>query len=232
MKSPAALTIGAIVVITIISGIVQGKLSGRWGPSVDLIAAGRTLHSLPQKIGNWEMSSELEVSDVVRRMLRCTGSTHRRYFNRETGQAVNMVLIVGPPGPISVHIPEICFSSQAYTQQGERESRRVKAADGSREGDFWALTFRPNDLDSLPLRVYYAWSSGDRWQAVDNPRYTRSGSKVLYKIQLAGDLRDTLSKESPELDPCKSFLEQMLALPEVPGGTSTSTSEQVADAAR
>jgi hypothetical protein len=122
-----------------------------------------------------------------------------------------MALIVGPPGPTAVHRPEICYSSQDYTQEGATRRVTVTAEDDSGTGEFWTLTFRPNDVDSLPLSVYYAWSNGDRWEAPENPRLSHSGAKILYKIQLAGDKPDA----SPT-DPCESFLQSMLAQPHLP----------------
>ena len=213
IKSHTLLCIVAIVVITVVSGVVEGTLSGRWGPSVDLVAAGQALGSFPKEIGDWEMQKEDQVDEKVLEVLRCTGSLHRVYMNRETGQVVNVALIVGPPGPPSVHVPEICYSSQAHTQEGPRQSVRLAAADGSRDGDFWSLTFRPNDVNSLPLSVFYAWSSGQRWEAAENPRMSLSGTKILYKIQLAADIRETFSPRSGTTSPCQSFLESMLAEP-------------------
>lgn len=215
-NSRTRLSIAAIAVITLISGVVQGTLSGRWGPSPDLIAAGETLQSFPREFGDWQMEKDEQVEEQVLEILRCTGSLHRTYSNPRTGQVVNMALIVGPPGPTAVHIPEICYSSQAYTQQAERKRVRIAATDNSREGEVWAVRFRSNDLNSFPLSVCYAWSGGQRWEAVENPRVSLSGAKVLYKLQLAGDVQDDAVGDSTD-DPCLSFLQSMLAQPDLPG---------------
>lgn len=215
-NSRTLLSIAAIAVITIISGVVQGTLSGRWGLSPDLIAAGEALQSFPSEFGDWQMEKEEQVREQVREILRCTGSLHRTYANRRTGQVVNLALIVGPPGPTSVHTPEICYSSQDYTQEEERERARVASADNTRDGEFWCLTFRPNDLNSFPLSVCYAWSNGQRWEAPDNPRVSHSGAKVLYKLQLAGNIQDAAVGDNMA-DPCVSFLRSMLTQPNLPG---------------
>lgn len=212
---PVLPTVAAILVITFVSGIVQGTLSGRWGPSEDLVAAGEALGSLPHTIADWEMQSESKIEETTVEVLRCTGSVSRIYVNRVNGQLVKMALIVGPPGPISVHKPEICYSSQNYTQQGERQRVHVEAIDGSNEGYFWALTFKPNNLNGVPFRVYYAWSDGGPWQAVENPRVSRSNAKLLYKIQLSGNIAAIPSADN-RIEPCKSFLEALLALPDMP----------------
>lgn len=218
MKRSILVTVFVIASITVISGLVEGTLSGRWGPSPDLIAAGESLDRFPREFGDWTVSSESEMAESVKEELQCTGSMTRTYVNGQTGQVIRIAMIVGPPGPTAVHVPEICYSSQAYTQEGERERVHVEAADGSRQGDFWALTFRPNDLNGYPLRVYYAWSDGHQWQAVENPRVSLSGEKVLYKLQLAADVRGGLSAgANGQLDPCLGFVESLLAAPELPG---------------
>ncbi len=210
---PARMVVAAIVLVTIVSGVVQGTLRGRWGPPEDLRRAGQTLAHLPTSIGDWETQSEEPIEEVVATMLRCTGSIFRTYVHRTSGQSVRVALVVGPPGPISVHTPEICFSSQDYTQQTERQRVPVRAADGSRDGQFWALSFRPNNLNGVPLRVYYAWSAdGLAWQAAENPRFSLSGRKVLYKIQLAGTVPRWQGTSAADGDPCKNFLEPFLAV--------------------
>ena len=217
MKLRMLICLTSIIAITIVSGLVQGSLSGRWGPSVDLVAAGQQLRSLPREFGPWQLQTEREMEPDVVEALQCTGHVYGRYANSQTGQTVDMALIVGPPGPTSVHVAEICFSSQDYQQQGQRQRVRVQATDGSRTGEFWSLTFRSNDVDGFPLSVWYGWSDGRQWQAPENPRVSHSSTKVLYKIQVAGNVREALSGQSPQQDPCQSFLQSLLAVSDLPG---------------
>jgi hypothetical protein len=141
--------------------------------------------------------------------LQCAGYVSRSYEHQPTGGMVNMVLIVGPPGPTSVHIPDVCYASRDYRQQGPRESVRVESEDGTQAGQFWSLTMRPNDLTAVPLRSYYAWSAGDEWVAAENPRLTFGGESLLYKVQLAASI--TGDGKADTSDPGKLFLKSFLA---------------------
>jgi hypothetical protein len=217
-NSRTLLAAGAIAVITIISGVVQGRLSQRWGPAPDLIAAGEALEEIPAEFGDgaWEMRESIDVDPEVTKILRCSGYIHRVYVHRETGAEVSMAMIVGPPGPTSVHIPEICFDSSNHTLEGERTRVQIAGPDGESKGEFWSLDYRPNDLDNVPFRVHYAWSNGKRWEAVDNPRFRLAGTKTLYKLQVSGDTGESMFGGG-ESDPGRKFLESMLAEQGIPG---------------
>jgi hypothetical protein len=43
------------LVLTIVTGVVCGRLSLRWDPSADMVAAGRHLQTLPEQFGDWQM---------------------------------------------------------------------------------------------------------------------------------------------------------------------------------
>jgi hypothetical protein len=159
------------------------------------------------------MQSESEMEPEVVDVLQCAGYVFRTYVNEITGQSVRIVILVGPPGPTAVHIPEICYSSIDYSLQGERQSVLVQADDGSEEGEFWAVTFRPNNLGAKFLRVYYAWGDGNAWGAVENPRVEFGARRVLYKLQISGELGTSNRMGDADEDGCKSFLKQFLASP-------------------
>ena len=50
-------------------------------------------------------------------------------------------MIAGPAGPISVHTPEICYSSRAYSIQEPRVQTAVSDKNG-RTHSFWSVSFR------------------------------------------------------------------------------------------
>ena len=63
------------------------------------------------------------------------------------------------------------------------------------------------DVDPHELRVWYAWSDGEKWSAEKNPRWDYLGLPRLYKIQLASRISE---KEDSKNQPIKSFLEEFL----------------------
>lgn len=205
------LTAVAIVSLTIVSGMVHGRLSHRWGPSADVVAAGEALKDMPTKFGPWEMRGEEPLTEQVVQTLQCSGYVNREYYNLDTGRSVRVAVYVGPPGPISAHRPEICYSSQDFETKDETERIEIRSTDGDRMlGELWAVTFRTNNVHRSPLRVYYAWSDGGSWQATDTPRITFGGGKMLYKMQLSAPASAGEDVRQPEFDTCRIFLQDML----------------------
>ncbi len=212
------LIVVAIVSLTIVSGVVQGRFSQRWGPSTDMAAAGKNLKEMPTKFGSWEMRSEEPLAEFVVQTLQCSGFVNRRYHNLDTGRSVHVAIYVGPPGPISAHRPEICYSSQDFETQDKTERVEIRSGDKV-SGEFWAMTFRTNNVHQNPLRVYYAWSDGGRWQATESPRVTFGGGKLLYKIQLSAAAVAGEDLQQPEFDTCRTFLQDLLEAMPLAGET-------------
>jgi uncharacterized protein DUF3485 len=190
--------------LTVASGTVIGKMSNRWGPSQDSLAAARKLEEFPEEFGNWKLRSSERMSDDVVEMLECSGHFSRVYANQESGEVVNVAVTVGPSGPIAVHTPEVCFSSRAHKTLESRKSTAV----GDSDDQFWATTFESNDLNANLIRVYYGWTPGDHWAATENPRVSLAWCPYLYKIQLASHL--PAGTDLTSNDPCKNFLEDFI----------------------
>jgi len=200
-----ALALG--ILLTLSAGALYGKYSQRWGPPADLTTAAAQLERLPGQLGNWKLAEELPMEDSSVQMLECAGYVNRRYVNQQSGQIVNLAIIVGPAGPTAVHTPEICFSSRAYDLQRERQ-RIVLESSPTKKHAFWRVDFSTKNALADDLRVYYAWSLGRTWEASASPRYEFAAQPYLFKLQLAGAVRPgTVGKDS---DPCREFLEELL----------------------
>ncbi len=192
--------------ITITTGIVCGRVSQRWGPVPDLVAAGKHLSSLPTQIGSWQLLEEDSMSESEIQMLSCAGYVNRKYIDRRSGDTVSMAIYVGPSGPISVHTPEVCFSSRDYTP--EAAHRRVEfAAPNNLKHSLWSTTFRANNAIADRLRVYYGWLVDDTWTAAESPRFTFAGSPMLFKLQIACSVPP--GKSGDGIDPCHAFLQEL-----------------------
>lgn len=178
---------GIAIGLIVIGGALYGNYSQRWGPPADLLAMGQAVDTMPDKIGDWNKIDETRMEKSVLEMLECAGYVNRQYQHRSTGQIVNVAVLVGPPGPIAVHTPEICFSSRAYEQRSIRERLEMKAQLAGVHS-FWRLDFDTKNMLANRLRVYYAWSIGPRWIAADAPRYEFAAGPALYKLQLATEI--------------------------------------------
>jgi len=196
-----------IVALTVLSGMVHGHLSGRWGDPPEVKEAARKLKELPREFGPWRMHSEEEMTDHVRGMLECDGYLFRTYVHQETGESVRVAFLLGPSGPISVHTPEICYSSRDYDVRDEKAPMTVEDGEGA-AGEFWVLTFQSRDVNADLLRVCYAWSAGRDWSIPKEPRFTFAASPHLYKIQMASVLPPGADLETE--DTCRKFLHDFM----------------------
>jgi hypothetical protein len=193
--------------ITITTGVICGRLSQRWGPVPDLLAAADHLAGFPTQIGNWQLLGEEVIPDPILQVLSCAGYVNRHYVNRKSGQTVDLAITVGPGGPISVHTPEICYSSRAYSVTEPR--RRWQLTDGEgRTHSFWNTAFRSTNANAERLRVYYGWCADGEWTASDSPRFEFAGRRLLFKLQMASRVSPVGTTNTN--DPCQEFLADFL----------------------
>ena len=206
------LTLGIILVaaVTLLSGWVHGRMTNRWGYPEDTQAAAKKLDEVPTRFGNWQLESSEAMSENTIRMLDCVGYFVREYVNLQTGDAVKAALILALPEPLTLHTPEVCFSSREYTVTQKRQRVTVQNPDGA-DDEFWALTFRSNRLEGDMLRVCYGWSTGGRWSAPQQSRFTFK-QPYLYKIQLAAHV--PLGADLETADICRDFLQDFIPVVE------------------
>ena len=198
--------IGFLVLIlgTLGVGIVHGRLSNRWGLQANAeLASQRLQPPLPETVGNWRMRHEDKLPSAVTAILQCPAYVVRVYEHQQTGDVVNVAVLLGPPGPISVHTPEVCYSSREYTPDGERRKTTVKD-ENDREHTLWQLPLNSNNLNASSLRVFYGWSTGTTWEAVEYPRFCFGSLPHLYKLQVA--VTDHPSSAAIEFDSGQDFL--------------------------
>lgn len=199
-----------VVGLTGLVGAVYGRLTQRWGPTADLTAAARRLADFPQKIGTWELVNEQPIAEDVVEMLSCGGYVNRQYVDRATGHIISVAILLGPPGPIAVHTPEVCYSSRAYTLQKPRNELSLTDEQG-RGHSFWSTKFSSSTPSVDELEVCYAWSDDGDWKASRSPRFEFAARPFLVKIQLAAlspATSPTQSKQTPSV--CQEFLSAML----------------------
>lgn len=182
-SSAATYGLAALLVVTlgVSSGLAHGLLDGRWLIQPNLQAIGGQLDRLPAKLGDWVLLQDDELPASALEMLRCYGHTYRTYQNTNTGSRVSVAVLFGPRGPIAVHTPELCYSSQGVSQSQERYAVKVDTEDQSHT--LWKVDFMSALSAEPEFSVYYAWSDGGPWQASKQPRFWLTDR--LYKIQLS-----------------------------------------------
>lgn len=208
MKLTSLISLGtALVAMTVVVGIVHGRWTNRWGHRPDIKSAGIRLEQLPMTIGDWQSKTNDALDPGAASLLRCAGTVSRVYENGKTGDRISIAVLLGPSGPISVHTPEVCYSSQDYHISQDRT--RWTLADADQSGDeLWDLRMEGNDISAAPFRVLYGWTNNKLWHATENPRFSFGGSSYLYKLQLAGPI----PTEEQKRDVCREFLTEFLPI--------------------
>lgn len=199
--------LGSIVAffLTLASGFMQGSLSNRWGISNLQRQAGERLESFPANFADWETKKTEKLGSDALNQLVPYGYFQRDYVNRKSGAAINVLVLLGSSGPISVHTPEVCYASRDHQQLGERIKLPIPGRNG---GDsIWKTTFRLSGVDAQVLNIYYGWSAGDAWIAAEKPRFSFSTRKFLYKVQITNRAAENRSANNdPANDPAVQFM--------------------------
>lgn len=190
------------------SGLFVGRAAGRWGAGTSTTTAQELLtRNLPEKAGNWHKADEQVLEPDVLKMLQCEAYIARVYEHIQTGDRVTVAVLLGPAGPISVHTPEICYSSRDFTVSKTRTKTAIEDSSG-KSHEFWEVLLKSHTSEMSSQRVLYAWSTGGPWDATASPRFAYAGAPYLYKIQLAAGSRRTTV--TGDFDPSKDFLRTFL----------------------
>ena len=153
----------------------------RWGNSEALQqAADRLRKPLATQLGNWRLQGEQPFGTDVLRLLQCPAHFCCTYINVQTGDNITVAVLVGPPGPISAHSPEVCYPSQDFQMTSTRKAFKVRDRSGQ-EHSLWQLTLQETGVNALPLRVIYGWGTGDDWTATDSPRFAHAQAPTFIK---------------------------------------------------
>ncbi|HPP52050.1 MAG TPA: exosortase-associated EpsI family protein [Thermoguttaceae bacterium] len=185
MKSPLPLTIPTTigVVLIILTTIVQGFLTDRWGPSSSeqIEAFARALENVPLRIGDWEVQQITEMDPREREAAGAVGDLSRTYRNPHTQEVVSVYMICGPSRSVAVHTPEACYVSSGFRMEDKIRPYEIKF--GNTSGEFRTATFLKEDpTSSQLLRVFWAWNATGQWEAPEWPRMKYGGRTPLNKV--------------------------------------------------
>jgi hypothetical protein len=185
------------LVVLLCGGFAQGLMSHRWLPNAAVQNAALALNDIPSRIGNWT-SEDIALADADRKIGGIAGYVQRNYRDRTTGTEVSLLLVVGEPGPISVHPPTACFSGRGYNvvrQPGvlaiaktdhESLAAAITNPDASTNHIFNQADFSNSAIDDVSLiRVCWAWSTNGHWEAPANPRLQFASRPYLYKLYVS-----------------------------------------------
>ncbi|MEO1527419.1 MAG: hypothetical protein AAFX06_18470 [Planctomycetota bacterium] len=194
MNSLYTLTLVTLAVgATLLGASYEGRLSHRWSSEHQTKRLTAAIKTLPESLNGWEKVSSQPVNATAQSVLHCFASDVSRFRHQETGRQIEAAVLVGPSGPISVHTPDICYSSREYKSLGQR----VRVGGGADQ--YWAIDFQGRGIAGGYLRSIYAWSDSERWEAPDSSRLRYAGKPFLVKVQFAVTGTTADSVQTPEV---------------------------------
>jgi Protein of unknown function (DUF3485) len=198
-------------VLALGAGIAHGIYSGRWTTSRAVDDAVKLMDNIPATVDDWQ-GTQLPIDERELARTGIKGHFLYEYRNARTGSAMNVFLVCGPAGRISVHPPDICYKAAGYESDGAPQLRLIDLGPGATQ-QFWSARYqKPNNPSAPPLEILWAWSAGDGWSAPDNPRFVFARRPSLYKLYLirfvspqeknnsADEYMDFLKSLMPELN--------------------------------
>ena len=215
----------AIVAMTIPAAYFNGRVLLRWGDDNALIQHANALSDVPNQFGEWTLVEQGEpISDYLIEQLELRGTLHRVYEHQQTGQRVALLVLVGPPGPLVRHPPEICYQTRANELLGTDD---LTVSVGGSAATLRLLSYQsqlPVDSDFF---VAYAFGYAGKWEVPSSPRLAYGGRPFLFKLHALTDL----SYEAPHARPegLADFLSELLPelnrvlMPEAAAATANST---------
>jgi hypothetical protein len=196
MIARLALACVAAAALTIAPALIEGKYLNRWGKPADMLSAAKQVEGFPREFGAWRFQSEGDqLAPMVTRELALSGYLTRSYVHRDRGDVVNVLLMVGQPGPLVRHPPNICYTNRANEQIGATTKFEVKST--TPPSEFSLLEFkRPDSVVNDRFLVAYALATGPVWEVPALPRLEFGASPLLYKVQFLQTLNPEQSKDS------------------------------------
>lgn len=213
------------VIIGIFVILLGGGLRGLLAPSVqsnvalDELAA--RLKAVPLTVGDWQ-GEELQTNEAVVRAADCAGMIQRSYTNTRDGRQVSFMILVGKPGPLSVHLPDICYRGAGYRSQGDASKAELEIA--SRTAEFRVLDMA-NSTGPVArhLRIYHSWNNGSGWTTPGVPRVAFARSAYLFKLYVTTPA--TSAPDPGDQDVCRDFI--VSCLPTIDGVLFVQGSEEI-----
>ena len=141
-------------------------------------------------------------------MLECAGHYQAAYRSTlHPDWLVQLLVIVGPSGPLLIHSPDVCYPASGNTFVSGPDWIEVHAATGEKRS-LQVMMFKQRKLEGRKVRVGYAFSKGDAWRSPQNARREYAGAPFLFKIQLHTTLPSDYQLTEDQ-DPLADFMQHV-----------------------
>jgi hypothetical protein len=197
------LLIAGAAAILLATGIAHGLRTDRWGEDQALTDAVRRLQDVPTRVGEWT-SVDTPLDERQIRAAQISGHVARRFTHEPTGRSVVMLLLVGRPGAIGAHSPDVCYTGSGFRLSSERKVRPLGPGAGPEFAHAIASKSEPRPEH---LSLWWAWSTdGGSWACPSSPRGYYWRSPVLYKLYLVRPV----GEPKPADDITPSLMEELV----------------------
>jgi hypothetical protein len=201
------LRISVAVFLIVGAGIVHGKWTGRWRPSLAMAVPAARFESLPMVIGDWTATPSSELGMRERKLAHIEACLSRTYSNPGRGVTISILLVGGPPMHMWRHTPDFCYPAAGYDLGTPAAYERRYGPDGRPAGFRTALA-RRGGAEPDALRLFWTFGASTGWSAPARPHATFASEPTLYKLYL---VRKTGGADvEPDRDPCNDFLDVFL----------------------
>jgi len=201
----------ASAVLLLGTGLLHGFITNRWGNSSGLKEAISRLDRLPLTADDWE--GTVLKRDVDAQTVRKSGAfVQAHYVNRTTGEGVQVSLICGRPGTLSLHPPTICFPAHGYQEKARPIKISVPRKDSGSPTEWTAADFaRPVAAGEERIHVLWCYGLDGQWLTPENPRIGLAGREAVYKLYVArvGFGEETSSRKDPDVAFLGAFLPEL-----------------------
>jgi len=198
--------VSAVFLAVVVSGAAAGFWTGRWGSTQALQEAAARLDRVPPSLADEWDSHPSELSEREIGIAELEGYLNRRYVHRQTGNGVSVLLVCGRPGPISVHVPEVCYAGAGFAQASPPKTYEGPA--GS-HWQFRVLDFQKTNVATpTRLRVFMSWCHRKDWSVPARPRLTFAAKPYLYKLYVVREM--TRANEPLDKDPAGGLIKQLI----------------------
>lgn len=172
------------LVITVVSGWQHGLLVDRWGVPSDVVKVAEQTESLDLEFEGWKSRDLEKPNDRTRKLAGAEGYFSRQYVHEEPNVAVQVTILCGRPGPISLHSPDYCFVLSGMSQLEAQSKAPPFQPDSADSIEFWMADYRPPESKPSPdIRTFWSWSTdGKKWSIPEDPRFTFASAPYLYRL--------------------------------------------------
>ena len=208
---PVAVAVVLIVSLTVWESVYSDRFTGT---SINPAEFQKRFDALPSEVGSW-VGANNAVTEETLNTAGAVSHVSRTYTNKETGEKVDVWLVVGHARDISRHTPDICYPSQGFAMDGTQLKQTVTPDGSTENASFHTARFKKEaalGAGGSHVRVFWAWNphtdDEKQWVAPDSSRLAFGNNRALYKLYFTSGMKER--EESVTDNTAYKFAKMML----------------------